>query len=132
MTFPLTAKKSFPYAGKRLRAGQDFEARTSTDARVLVAIGNARPRTLVAPARVQSQPQGAPTTYSTRAVTAAETAPPAAPEYQVKVDGADVVLDAMEVEGLRELAQKLGMEFHPLTGAKKLRAALVEFQKVAQ
>lgn len=40
----LTAVKAFPYAGRRLRAGDEFEARES-DARLLIAIGKARYRT---------------------------------------------------------------------------------------
>jgi hypothetical protein len=37
----LTALKAFPYAGKRLKAGQEFMARGVSDARVLIAIKNA-------------------------------------------------------------------------------------------
>ena len=38
---PLTALKPFVYAGRRLKAGQDFEASGQTDARVLIAVGHA-------------------------------------------------------------------------------------------
>ena len=42
MSVPMQALKGFPYAGRRLAAGDNFEARGESDARVLVAIGKAK------------------------------------------------------------------------------------------
>lgn len=50
----LIAVKSFPYAGKRLRAGAEFSAGES-DARLLVAIGHAKYNTRVMTADVSYQ-----------------------------------------------------------------------------
>lgn len=41
MSVPMQAKVAFPYAGRRLAAGQQFTARGENDARILVAIGKA-------------------------------------------------------------------------------------------
>ncbi len=41
MSVPLQALRSFPYAGRRLKAGDQFPAKGESDARVLVAIGHA-------------------------------------------------------------------------------------------
>lgn len=38
----LVAKKPFPYAKRRLKAGDYFTARTPTEGRALIAIGRAR------------------------------------------------------------------------------------------
>lgn len=40
----LIAKKSFVYASRRLIPGQDFTTKTERDAKVLIAIGKARPQ----------------------------------------------------------------------------------------
>lgn len=53
----LTALKAFPYAGKRLKVGQEFMARGVSDARVLIAIKNAD----FAPA-MQAEPEPEPAT----------------------------------------------------------------------
>lgn len=42
---PLKAKRAFPYAGRSLKAGDVFDANKKSDARILVAIGHAEPRT---------------------------------------------------------------------------------------
>lgn len=44
MPVPLKAKSAFPYAGRSLRAGQDFSAVSESDARILIAIGRAARR----------------------------------------------------------------------------------------
>lgn len=41
MSVPLQALRSFPYAGRRLKAGDQFPATDETDARLLCAIGHA-------------------------------------------------------------------------------------------
>lgn len=41
MSVPLQALRGFPYAGRRLVAGEKFEARGESDARVLCAVGHA-------------------------------------------------------------------------------------------
>lgn len=41
MSVPLQALRAFPYAGRRLKAGDQFEARGESDARLLCAIGHA-------------------------------------------------------------------------------------------
>jgi hypothetical protein len=120
MTVLMKARRSFPYAGKRLKAGDEFRATGESDARVLAAIGHAERVTVVAPA------------YSTRMMTAASSLPPVpmklAAQYVIKVDGANVALDDMEAEPLHELAKRLGVKVHHLAGARKVRAALVDAQ----
>lgn len=137
MSIPMTAKRSFVYAGKRVAKGQEFNARGVSDARVLSAVGHA----------VESQASAIPAAaaplrgqYQTRVMTAAApaayvapapSAPPVAPMV-IKVEGADVVLDDMDGDALHALATQLNVHVHPLTGAKKLRQALVDSQKSAE
>lgn len=45
MTIPMTATKKLTYAGKRLAAEDDFDAKSKGDARLLAAIGKAKYRT---------------------------------------------------------------------------------------
>lgn len=124
MAIPMKARRNFPYAGKRLKAGEEFQARGESDARVLAAIGHAERVTVVAPV--------AAPTYSTRVMTAAPSLPPVpmklAAQYVIKVDGANVALDDMEAEPLHALAKRLGVKVHSLAGARKVRAALVASQ----
>lgn len=133
MTIPMTALRDFPYAGKRLKKGQDFNARGQSDARLLKAIGHARE---AAPAQVQ--PPVASGTYNTRMLTAAparqvQTQPdPVDPPSVIKVDGEDVVLDGMDAEELHALAAKLDVKVHYRSGADKVRAALVASQEAAE
>lgn len=84
-------------------------------------------------------------TYLTRDMVAAPAAlPPAVPpapapvvpaavapsnpagEYVIKVDGADVVLDALDAAALHDLAKKLDVKVHHASGAEKVRAALMD------
>lgn len=129
MTIPMKARRNFPYAGKRLKAGEEFQARGESDARVLAAIGHAERVTVVAPAPTAPPPAAA---YSTRMMTAAQSLPPVpmklAAQYVIKVDGANMALDDMEAEPLHELAKRLGVKVHSLAGARKVRAALVASQ----
>lgn len=55
-------------------------------------------------------------------------AAPAAPagEYLIKVEGADVVLDALDAAALHDLAKKLDVKVHHASGAEKVRAALMD------
>ncbi len=126
MTVPMKARRSFPYAGKRLKAGDQFQASGESDARVLAAIGHAERVTVVAPAAPVAP------AYSTRMMTAAPSLPPVpmnlSAQYVIKVDGANVALDDMEAEPLHELAKRLGVKVHHLAGARKVRAALVASQ----
>lgn len=46
MPVPLKALRSFPYAGRALKAGQDFSALTNRDANILIAVGHAQRREL--------------------------------------------------------------------------------------
>lgn len=54
----LQAVKSFVYANRRLQAGDYFTARTSGDARVLVAIGSARCQTAETVEELHPIPEG--------------------------------------------------------------------------
>lgn len=66
---PLTAIKDHVYAGRRVKAGADYEASGQSDARLMKALGRAKDReVIVAPAPVVSKPVQ---TYSTRMLTAA-------------------------------------------------------------
>jgi hypothetical protein len=130
MTVRMKALKSFVYAGKRLKTGDEFDARgklgrPGSDATVLAAICNA-----VAAGTAERTP----VTYSTRMMSAAPLVPVAtvAPQaqYIIKVDGADVALDDMEADALHAMARSLGVKVHPLSGAKKARQALLDAQKV--
>lgn len=44
MPIPLKARRAFPYAGRSLKAGQDFHALTKRDAHILIVIGHAERR----------------------------------------------------------------------------------------
>jgi hypothetical protein len=128
MTVPMKARRSFPYAGKRLKAGDEFQARGESDARVLAAIGHAE-RVIAAPAA----PPIAATGYSTRMMTAAPAATPPVPmrlaaQYVIKVDGGTVSLDDMEADELHALAKRLDVKVHHLAGARKVRQALLDAQ----
>jgi hypothetical protein len=104
MAVPLIARKSFVYAGRRVKPGQEFDARTSDDARVLKAIGHAG----------DPPPQGQ---YETRVMT------PRAPAI-----GASRGLDDMDIEELRAEAARLGVRVHHFAGAERIRAAIREAQ----
>lgn len=104
MGIPLTAgKRGLVYAGRRIKAGRDFEVRTKSEARILKAIGKAVDR-----------PQQS---YQTRVMTAA---PPAA-QAPARTDED---LDSMDIDALRALAAHLGVKVHPLAGAYKVRQAI--------
>jgi hypothetical protein len=123
MTIRMKALKAFPFAGRRLQAGQEFEARGQSEARVFAAIRCAEYVNAVAAA-----PAGG--TYNTRAMTAA--APAAVAAVIVQVDGADVDLAPMGVEALHTLAKRLNVKVHHLAGAAKVRAAILEAQGSAK
>jgi hypothetical protein len=121
MTVPMKARRSFPYAGKRLKAGDEFQARGESDARVLAAIGHAE-RVVAAPAAAS---------YSTRMMTAAPLPPvpmTLAAQYVIKVDGANMALDDMEADELHALAKRLAVKVHHMAGAKKVRQAILDAQ----
>jgi hypothetical protein len=60
MKLPMTATKAFAYAGRRLSAGDEFEA-PRQDARALAAVGRASYRTADIPAApVQKMPEPPP------------------------------------------------------------------------
>jgi hypothetical protein len=104
MAVPLIARKSFVYAGRRVKAEQEFDARTQSDARLLKAIGHAGD----APPRGQ---------YETRVMT------PRAPAI-----GGTKSLDDMDIEELRAEAARLGVRVHHFAGAERIRAAIREAQ----
>lgn len=147
MTVSMKARQAFPYAGKRLKAGQEFQARGESDARVLAAIGHAE--RVVAPAIVAPAPRPpAGGTYRTRAIISApvqvvmRAEPPAAPAATAQTIEAEPaaepiagpVADAASVPGLdsldrdawHELAERRGVKVHHLAGAAKVRAAILE------
>jgi hypothetical protein len=105
MAIPLKAKRSFVYAGRRLHAGDPFDARTTTDARILVAIGHA------------GDPPP-PEQYSTRVMT------PGRSGVTTKAED----LDSMDIEALRTLAAERGVRVHHFAGAERIRAAIREAQ----
>jgi hypothetical protein len=79
----LTALKPFVYAGRRLKAGQEFAARGESDARVLIAVKNAgyapvpiKDDATTAPA-VESKPPVAPAQAPAKVVPAVEAPIPA-------------------------------------------------------
>lgn len=67
---PMTAIKDQVYAGRRIKAGAEFEVSGQSDARLLKALGRAKDRAPVAPTPVPvvSTPRS---TYSTRMLAAA-------------------------------------------------------------
>jgi len=112
----MKALKSFPYAGRRLKVGDHFEARGRSDARTLKAIGHAVERSL--------QAVSAPVTtgtYNTREMRAREPG-----GYTAKS------LDDMEVDELRALAERRGIRVHHWAGVDKLRQALRESKDGAE
>lgn len=131
MTVRMKALRSFVYAGKRLKPGEEFDCRgqlgrPGSDATVLAAIRHAA---AAGPAEI------APTTYSTRMMTAAApvaTLPPVpmrlAAQYVIQVDNGTVSLDDMQSDELHALAKRLGVKVHHLAGAKKVRQALIDSQ----
>ncbi|MES2634030.1 MAG: hypothetical protein V4669_13735 [Pseudomonadota bacterium] len=149
MTVPMKALKSFPYAGKRLKVGQVFEARgrigaPGTDAHTLAAIGSAVAHTsapvqpVVTRAMTAGRTRVEAPTYDTRMMTAAPVEPAAAPVPMiVKAEPAepvepartaDVSLDDMDAEALHALARARGVKVHHLAGAAKVRQALLDAQ----
>jgi hypothetical protein len=100
MNVPMKALRAFPYAGRDISKGQEFNARSVIDADVLVGLRHAERRTQ---------------TYQTRVLTAA---PPAFNR------GADI--DSMDAAALRALAERMGIKVHHRAGADKLRQALRE------
>ncbi len=133
MTVSMKARRAFPYAGKRLKAGQEFQARGESDARVLSAIGHAE--RVVAPVIVAPAPRPpAGGTYRTRAIVAAPVqavmraeAPSAIaePDAQAAPEGA-TDLEALDRDELHALAARRGVKVHHLAGAAKVRAAILE------
>lgn len=92
---PMKAKTRFHYNRRDLVKGQEFEAASENDARILEGIGKARRR--------EAQQ------YLTRVLTA-ETVRP--------------VLDTMPIEALRAMAARMGVKVHHRAGVEKLRRAL--------
>lgn len=135
MTVRMKARRSFPYAGKRFKAGQEFNARGETDARVLAAVGHAERVTAPAPTPA---PTPAPRAYLTRAIAAApvqvvmRAAPPAPEPVQSAEPAVEPVadaapdLEAMDRDELHALAVARGVKVHHLAGAAKVRAAIIE------
>lgn len=146
MTIRLTALVEFAPGGRRVKKGQEFTVAGESEARVLVAINKAARVTEPRPALrgtvknfSEVAPKGADTGYRTRALEMARTAADAAhssaavaaasaaePAFVIVVDGADVVLDAMEASDLHALAERLAVKVHHLAGAKKVREALMK------
>lgn len=117
MSVPLKALRSIPYAGRRVKAGQPFDARTRSDARLLIAIGHAEKREpdprAIEPAK--------PAQYRTRVMTAEQPEPaPQSPPLVTKTDG----LDDMDAEALRAMAERMGLHVHHRAGAYTIRRAI--------
>lgn len=60
MSVPLQALRAFPYASRRLKPGDQFEARGESDARLLCAIGHATRHVQVPQAITDPVPDPAP------------------------------------------------------------------------
>lgn len=54
----MKALRSFPYAGKRLNPGDEFDAQSSRDAQILSIIGQARKIEMNIPAVRMKEPEG--------------------------------------------------------------------------
>lgn len=121
----MTCIKEVVFAGKRHKPGDPLEARGESEARVMEALKKARRVT-------ETAPIASAVVYNTRMMTAAAPAAPASlvvsPEYVIKVDGADVVLDGMDIDGLRGLCDRMGVHVHHLARETGMRRALVKSQ----
>lgn len=113
MSIPLKARRDFVYAGRRLKAGQDFDAKSNSDARLLKAIGHAEDRQAAAPQ-----------TYRTRMMQAETPAPVFAQPAASSDD-----LDAMDADALHALAGSLGLYVHHRTGPERVRQAIRDHRK---
>jgi hypothetical protein len=122
----LTVTKK-PFKGKPV--GSEIEL-NDRQARLLTKMGRAQymtrhieaaPRQVVLTATPAPAPVAAP---------APQEPPPAA--RVIKVDGADIDLDAMETEELHALAKTLDVKVHHASGAEKVRVALIEAQRAPE
>jgi hypothetical protein len=107
MTVSMKALRSFVYAGQRLQSGQEFQARTGRDAKLLAAIGHAQ-------AFTAPPPTGVP--YMTRDVAEAP-----------QTRGVDIA--SMDREELHALAAERGVKVHHMAGAAKVRQALLDAER---
>lgn len=115
MAIPLRSKdkRSFVYAGRRVKTGADFEARSTNDARLLKAIGRAEDRP---PARPSQQ-------YQTRVMTASDAS---SIPLTTKLDPAE--LESMNIDTLRALADSRGIKYHHFAGAARIRQFILDAQ----
>lgn len=130
MTVRMIALKSFPYAGRRVKKGAEFDARgrlnaPGSDATVLQAIRHAKPKPAEAPRAMEARPQR---TYQTRVMVPEQPAPFSvpAPEIVTKGPSAEKPIEEMEAGELHALARARGVQVHPRAGAEKVRQALRE------
>jgi hypothetical protein len=98
MNVPMKAQQRMTYAGRDLRAGEEFAAESESHARILEAGRKAKRR----------DPE--PSQYRTRMMTA-ETLPRRS-------------LEAMDAVELRALAARKGIKVHHRAGAEKLRQVI--------
>lgn len=127
---PMKCTKELVYAGRRMKAGTEFMARGESDARLLVAIKRAERASVYVGVDVAAGVDK--TVYSTRAMTTMTADAVQLPSQCIIVDGAEVVLDGMDVDELRALTEKLDIKVHHLAGAKKLREALIKSQEATE
>jgi hypothetical protein len=113
-----------PFKGRPV--GSEIEV-TDRQARLLTKMGRGQYMTR----HVESAPRQVMLTASAAAAITPSYDVDAPKARTVKVDGADVPIDEMEVDGLHELAKKLDVKVHHASGAEKVRIALVESQQAA-
>ncbi len=121
MSIPLKARRDFPYAGKRVKKGQDFDARSASDARLLKAIGHAED-----PYDAPLPNWTLPAQYKTRVMTAEQ---PAQAQSIPLVTKSEDDLDAMDAEALHALASNMGVYIHHRAGAERARQVIREHRK---
>lgn len=124
MSIRMKALKSFPYAGRRIAQGEVFFARGRSDAKVLFAI-----RSAIEYPEINAQPHAKP--YQTRAMTAENPKPsythtPTDSGQTIFFEGRRFDLDQMTRSDLFDLATQMGIKVHHLSGAQKIRQALLQ------
>jgi hypothetical protein len=122
MSIPLKARRSFVYAGHRLKAGQDFDASGNSDANLLKAIGHAEDR------RAAPTPDWKPPAqYKTRIMTSEQPAKVSQNPPLITKVNAD--LGSMDIDELRALADSLGIYVHHRAGAWRVRQAIIDYRQ---
>lgn len=106
MKVSMKARRGFVYAGKRLRAGDQFQARGESDARILAGVGHAERVVVVGDSAA---------VYETRVMTSR-------PTVVLSLDMVD--LDRLDRDQLHALARARGIHVHHRAGAERVRELL--------